>query len=82
MTEDEIKETILYKYCLERCASTELKLNIATELKYAFDNYDENVGYHFRFNKDLWDAFTWSTSPQKRAFWTAICDGKLPEEYS
>lgn len=82
MTEDEIKETFLYQYCLERCASTELKLNIATELKYAFDNYDGDEGARFRFYKSLLNAFTWSASPHGSAFWNAIDRGKLPEEYT
>lgn len=79
MTEDGIKETFLYKDCLVKCASVELKLNIASELKYAFDNYK---GYaKFRTNEELLDAFTWRSSPQGRKFWGAINAHRLPEGY-
>ena len=81
MTEGEIKKTYLYQYCLNRCESEELKLSLASELKYAFEKYKNKDNLGFDWTTDLWGAFTWRQSPQGTLFWSDINCGIAPEGY-
>lgn len=82
MTEEEIKQTELYSNVVERISHfPELRENIASELKIAFDSY-KGVGLEsFDFSVPLGEAFIWALSPQKDAFWENVYYGGLPKEY-
>lgn len=81
MTDDEIKDTLLYKLILAKNLSPEFNLNIMAELRYAFDNYEGQRSMKWRWNARIGDAFLFKRTPQGFNFWLDINHGELPKEY-
>lgn len=81
MTEEDIKDTKLYKDCYKRISKfPELRGDIAKHLKYAYENYAAGI-HGWMWNFELSQAFIWLESPQGEGFWERIYDGNLPREY-
>lgn len=79
MTDEEIKNTVLYKDCYEKVKQFP---ELAGDLVYLLR--EDNEGYRsndWDWNHDLDLAFIWRDSPQGHYFWDSIWCGILPKEY-
>lgn len=72
----DIEETFLFKDCLKNCPSSELKLNLKTELEIVKDS-DIFINWDVYLN----EAFNWANSPQGDEFWHSIYRRVIPKEY-
>ena len=79
MTDEEIKDTALYKDCYGLVKKfPELAGDLAYLLREAYEGYRHG---NWEWDRDLDAAFVWGSSPQRHDFWGAIMVGQLPKEY-
>lgn len=79
MTDEEIKDTTLYKACYEEVKKfPELAGDLVYLLREAYERYQRD---DWDWKQDLMCAFIWRASPQGHDFWGAITRGELPKEY-
>ena len=82
MTDEEIKDTVLYKDCYKRIKQfPELAGDLVYLLRDAFEHYLNNNPMDWRWDVELLRAFYWDSTPQRWYFWEQIRVGELPRGY-